>query len=120
MAWTTIFLFEANRIAPHRSGTTSRGAYPEHRHLITLVKACRTELARSGEGQKTASLKWLALKPEGPGAVPLGKDIRAFTTSDSLILTGEGIRVDGIAGLCGLHVLTILYGTASTSGIGGE
>ena len=30
------FFFEANRIAPHRLWTTSRGAFPEHRQLITF------------------------------------------------------------------------------------
>ena len=56
------------------------------------------ELARSGEGQNTASLKWLALSPEGPGAVPLGKLLRALTILRSLIVSGEGTREEGTEG----------------------
>ena len=55
-------------------------------------------LARSGEGQKTASLKWLALKLDGPGAEPLGNDFRALMTSTSATWTGGGAGAVGVGG----------------------
>ena len=51
-----------------------------------------------GEGQKTASFRWLALRLEGPGAVPLGKDCKALTTSNSETRTAGGTGVEGIGG----------------------
>ena len=67
---------EANKVAPHRWGTTPGGTCPKQRRFITLLRARTTALALSGEGQKAASLRWFALRAEGPAAVPLGKHFR--------------------------------------------
>ena len=50
------------------------GACPAHSWLTNLVRLERAWFARSGEGQRTASLRCMARRPEGPGAVPVGKD----------------------------------------------
>ena len=57
---------------------------------MILVRAWRAVMALSGEGQKTASFRWLTLRTYGPGAVPLGKLLKAFPTSASLIFTWAG------------------------------
>ena len=38
--------------------------------LTILLRALRVVLALSGDGQKTASFKWLALRADGPGELP--------------------------------------------------
>ena len=43
-----------------------------------------------------ASLRWLALRSEGPGAVSLGKERRAWTTPASLMLGGDGGGESGV------------------------
>ena len=58
--------------------------------LTTPNRARRALLARSGEGQNTASLKWLGLGLDGPGAEPLGKDLRTLMTPSAVICTGVG------------------------------
>ena len=63
---------------------------------MILVRAWRAVMALSGEGEKTASLRWLAPRADGPGAVPLGKLLKAFTTSTSLIFTRAGMGSQGI------------------------
>ena len=55
-------------------------------------------LARSGEGQNTVFLKVVCPETRGAWAVPLGKLLRAFTTSSSLIITGVGIGSGGTGG----------------------
>ena len=45
-----------------------------------------------------ASFRWLALRPEGPGAVPLGKDCKALTISSSKMRTAGGTGEDGMGG----------------------
>ena len=55
-------------------------------------------MARSGEGQNTASLKWLGLGLDGPGAKPLGKDLRTLMTPSAVICTGVGAWSAGLGG----------------------
>ena len=43
------------------------------------------EDALEGVGQRTASFKWLALRPVGPRADPKGKDLRQLSTVVSSI-----------------------------------
>ena len=40
---------------------------------------------------KVASFRWEAMSPNGSGAVPAGKDLRALRTTDSAVLTGGGV-----------------------------
>ena len=42
-----------------------------------------------GEGQEMASLTWNDLRPEGLGAVPLGKEFKALETIESETTGGE-------------------------------
>ena len=92
-------LSHSNRsVAPQRWGITSRGALPEQRWFTVAVTARRALLPRSGQGQNTASLKWLALKSDGPGAESPGKECRALVTAASLIVMGGGGRDDGVRG----------------------
>ena len=44
---------------------------------MSFVKPLVTKADRSGEGHCTASLRWKALRDEGPGAEPFGKERRA-------------------------------------------
>ena len=50
------------------------GARSAASRLRNLVREERNRLALSGEGQPTASQRWLGRSPEGPGAEPLGND----------------------------------------------
>ena len=47
----------------------------------------------------TASLKWFALKSDGPGAESPGKYRRALATTASLIVMGKGGGEDGMEGM---------------------
>ena len=42
-----------------------------------------------GEGQEMASLTWNDLRPEGLGAVPLGKEFKALETIESVTTGGQ-------------------------------
>ena len=55
-------------------------------------------MERTGDEQNTASLRWVALRQEGPGAVPQGKECRALTISDSETEIGEGVGELGTGG----------------------
>ena len=74
------------------------GACPAQSRLTTPNRPLRAKSDRIGEGQKIASFRWLALRPEGPGAVPLGKDCKALTISSSEMRTAGGTREDGMGG----------------------
>ena len=50
-------------------------ACPEQSRLTILEIDCRAEDALEGVGQLTASFRWLALRPVGPGTDPKGKDL---------------------------------------------
>ena len=77
------------------------GTSPAPIRLITSSRARRALLARSGEGQNTASLKSVGLKLDGPGAEPLGKDL-------AVICTGVGAGGMGGLGMLGQHLLVYL------------
>ena len=47
---------------------------------MNFVMEARTFDRTSREGHPTASLIWAARKPEGPGAVPEGKELMARST----------------------------------------
>ena len=74
------------------------GTSPAPIRLITSNRARRALLARSGEGQNTASLKWVGLKLDGPGAEPLGKNLRALASPSAVICTGVGAGVARLGG----------------------
>ena len=77
------FFWQAIREALHRKGIMHLGAHPAESRLTIPTRPLRANSARIGEGQKTVSFRWLALRHEGPGAVPLGNDFKALTTSNS-------------------------------------
>ena len=52
------------------------------------VIAARALSPQIDDGEKTASLKWFALKSDGPGAESLGKDLSALMTSALEIFGG--------------------------------
>ena len=62
------------------------------------VKEVRARLARSGDGQITASRRWLGRRPEGPGAEPLGNDFTPLKIADSERMAGGGTEPVGRAG----------------------
>ena len=64
------------------------GARPAASRLRNLVREERNWLALSGEGQPTASWRWLGRSPEGPGSEPLGNDCTPLLTADSLTVSG--------------------------------
>ena len=74
------------------------GGCPDARKLTNLVKDTRTKCARSGEGQTTASRRWLGRSPDGPGAEPPGKDFTPFRMEDSESTAGEGTGSEGREG----------------------
>ena len=87
---------------PHKDGSPLQGGLPAAREFTTPVRAWRAWAARVSEGQRTASFKWVALRLEGPGAEPPGKDFNAFRTSSTLKVGagghckgGMGLRVFG-------------------------
>ena len=55
-------------------------------------------MERTGDEQNTASLRWVALRQEGPGAVLQGKECRALTISDSETEIEEGVGELGTGG----------------------
>ena len=101
--WPPPFFLLAWSVAPQRWIATARGrgggALPTARKFTTLVRAWRAWAARMGEGQRTASLRWVALRLEEPGAEPPGKDFNAFRTSSTLKI--------GTWGHCGARELRV-------------
>ena len=77
---------------------TLSGTFPAHKTFINFVRECKTRKPLSGEGQNTASLRWLARRPERPGGEPLAKDLRALEISASEIWTGGGTESVGRVG----------------------
>ena len=57
---------------------------------MCFVKPLVTKADRTGERNCTASLRWQALRDEGPGAEPFGKERRAQTTASSETMQGSG------------------------------
>ena len=92
------FLLQGRREAPQRCGMTSSGAWPAHNSLTTPVRARVAWAAQSGEGHCSASLKWFALRPDGPGAESAGKELRALRMSTSVRETGVGVGSGGWEG----------------------
>ena len=74
------------------------GAWPAAKRLRNLVRGDKTRAARSGEGQHTASRRWLGRRPDGPGAEPFGKDLTPLLTTDSLRMSGGGAGPEGRVG----------------------
>ena len=87
------------------------GACPAHSWLTNLVRLERAWFARSGEGQMTASLRCMARRPEGPGAVPVGKDRSALITSLLVTSTGGGVGSDGTEGGLAVGCFSIILVT---------
>ena len=56
------------------------------------------EEARIGEGQRTASFRCAARKPDGPGAEPGGKLLIECSTKDSGTVMGAGTGSGGRGG----------------------
>ena len=77
---------------------TVGGARPAGRRLTNLVREARTRFAQSGEGQLTASRRWLGRSPEGPAAEPFGNDLIPLWTADSLRVSGGGTELEGRVG----------------------
>ena len=88
--WPPFLFLLARREAPQRCGVMVGGGRPAASSLKNLVREERNRLALSGEGQPTASWRWLGQNPEGPGAEPLGKDRTPLLTADSLTVSGGG------------------------------
>ena len=93
--WPPFFFLLARSEAPQRCGVMVGGARPAARRLTKLVRKARIRFAWSGEGQPTASRRWLGRRPEGPGAEPLGKDPTPPLTAVSLRLSGGGTGPGG-------------------------
>ena len=74
------------------------GAWPAAKRLRNLVRGDKTRAARSGEGQHTASRRWLGRRPDGPGAEPSGKDLTPLLTTDSLRMSRSGAGPEGRVG----------------------
>ena len=58
----------------------------------------RGRAAQSGEGHRSASLRWFALIPDGSGAESPGKEPMALRMSTSLRETGVGVGSGGMVG----------------------
>ena len=71
--WPPFLFLLARREAPQRCGVMVGGVRPAASRLKNLVREERNRLALSGEGQPTASRRWLGRSPEGPGSEPLGE-----------------------------------------------
>ena len=92
------FFLLARSEAPQRCGVMVGGARPAARMLMKLVREARTRFAWSGEGQPTASRRWLGRSPEGPRAELLGKDFTPLLTAVSLRVSGGGTGPEGRVG----------------------
>ena len=85
----------ASSVAPRKWGITIRGVCPEARRLTKLVREKSNLLARSGEGQRATSRRWLGRRPDGPGADPEGKDFTPFKMVDSVSFIDGGTSPGG-------------------------
>ena len=92
------FLLQGRREAPQRCRMTSCGAWPAHNSLTTPVRARVAWSTQSGEGHRSASLRWFVLRPDWPRAESPGKDLRALRTSTSGRETGVRIGSEGMGG----------------------
>ena len=81
------FFFTANRLAPHKCQDHILWNFARNKQVNNFGECMNS---RRSPGQKIASLRWFALRPDGPGAVPLGKLLRDFTMSATLILAAAG------------------------------
>ena len=77
---------------------TSCGAWPPHNSLTTPVRAQVAWAAQSGEGHRSASLRWFALRPDGSGAESPGKELMALRMSTSVRETGVRVGSRGMVG----------------------
>ena len=94
--WPPLLFLQARSVAPQKLkwGMMGGGARPAARELTNFVREASTRFAWSGEGHPTASRRWLGRKPDGPGAEPLGNDLTAFWTVDS-VTVAEGAQDQG-------------------------
>ena len=74
------FFLTASKVAPQRYDAISGGAPPAAKRLMVAVIALRARVPQLADGQRVASLRWLALRREGPGTESEGNDRRALDT----------------------------------------
>ena len=92
------FLLAAWIVAPQKKGATSGGSFPEATKLTNLVSEVNVLAPFKALGQpEIDSFRKEARRPEGPGAVPAGKDKRALVTSSSEMMV-EGRDSGGKVG----------------------
>ena len=66
-------LFKAVRLAPPRNCGTFFGTFPEAKRLTILLREALIEI---GRGMLMISMRCWILGPDGPAAVPLGKECK--------------------------------------------
>ena len=66
-------LFKAARLAPHGNCDTFFGTFPEAKRLTMLLREALIEI---GRGMLMISMRCWILRPDGPAAVPLGKECK--------------------------------------------
>ena len=87
------FFFTDSKVAPQRYDAISGGASPAARRLTVAVIALRARVPQLAVGQQVVSLRWLALRREGPGAESEGNDRRARTHAHR-----RGTEIGGVDG----------------------
>ena len=92
------FFLMASKVAPQRYDAISGGAPPAAKRLTAAVITLRARVPQLAVGQRVASLRWLALRREGPGAELEGNDRRALDTHRRGTEMGGGGGVDGRGG----------------------
>ena len=90
--------FTASKVAPQRYDAISGGAPPAAKRLTVAAIALRARVPQLAVRQRVASLRWLALRREGPGTELEGKDRRARDTQWRGTEIGSGGRVEGGGG----------------------
>ena len=59
----------------------AKGSLPGAQQVNYFAQGLESTIGAIGGGTEHSLFQVVALRPEGPGAVPLGKLLRAFTTS---------------------------------------
>jgi hypothetical protein len=82
------YLGEAMRLAPARRGAKASGASPRDKTTVIAASCSRTVV--SAAGVRASSRCW-ALRPDGPGTVPVGK-LRSILRTTSGLMSGGNIK----------------------------